>query len=85
MNHIEAIETDYIRPSRTVETILLTDIRNREMQKLVYVYNYEGKHFRIFGDVLELSNFLNGNEHQLLNDFSAVEEADNYLVNLTIN
>lgn len=45
MNTITLLETDYLRPNRTIESILLSDRRDK---KLVFVYNYEGVHFRLF-------------------------------------
>ena len=54
MNKIIPITTEYITPSRTIE--ILTLVRFEE-SKQVYVYNYEGKHFRIFESVVDLIQF----------------------------
>lgn len=54
MNTFHAIEVDYLRPSRTIETILLENDKDR---KILYVYNYEGWHFRVFNTVLDVVNF----------------------------
>lgn len=44
--------TDYITPSRTVETITVEG-----SNKYLYIYNYEGVHFRLFIGLLELTQF----------------------------
>ncbi len=35
MNNVEIIEVNYLRPNRTVETILLTDLSDSSRQKIV--------------------------------------------------
>jgi len=52
MNTIRNCHTDYITPSRTLETITIEGI-NRHL----YIYNYEGTHFRLFTGLLELIQF----------------------------
>ena len=44
--------TDYITPSRTLETITYGG-----SDKILYIYNYEGIHFRVFNGLLELAQF----------------------------
>lgn len=44
--------TEYITPSRTIETITFKENDNR-----LYIYNYDGTHFRLFREVLELIQF----------------------------
>ena len=44
--------TDYITPSRTLETI--TEMGSN---KYLYIYNYEGVHFRLFIGLLEIAQF----------------------------
>ncbi|HBG92832.1 MAG: hypothetical protein A2X54_06340 [Nitrospirae bacterium GWF2_44_13] len=69
MNSVEQIEESYLRSNRTVETILLTDLSNSSRQKIVYVYNYEGYHYRVFDNVIELTKFLNNNEFRILKEY----------------
>ena len=49
--------THYLRPSRTIETLLIT---NGKRQKTVYVYNYEGYHFRVFFSIQQITAFFDG-------------------------
>lgn len=64
MNRVEQIEASYLRSNRTIETILLTDLNDGSRQRIVYVYNYEGYHYRIFDDLIELTKFFNNNEFE---------------------
>ncbi|SRX76255.1 hypothetical protein [Aequorivita antarctica] len=46
------IYTDYITPSRTLETI-----SSEGSNEYLYIYNYEGIHYRLFIGLLELTEF----------------------------
>ena len=73
MNTINPIETQYLRASRTIETLFVANIN-----KVVYVYNYEGNHFRVFAELNDLIQFFQfGVEPKL--DFSSELELDNFL------
>ena len=75
MNDINQIDIIYLTSSRTIETLLIG-----HTQKSVYVYNYEGYHFRLFLELRELIQFLQlGKEPQL--EFSNDEDLDDYLLN----
>jgi len=54
MNKLITISTEYLRPSRTIEIINLV---RYEESRLVYVYNYEGTHYRVFFDLKSLIQF----------------------------
>jgi hypothetical protein len=69
MNSVKQIEVSYLRSNRTVETILLTDLSDSSCQKIVYVYNYEGYHYRVFDNLIELTKFLNNNEFRILKEY----------------
>ncbi|GAA4824159.1 hypothetical protein GCM10011365_04090 [Marinicella pacifica] len=45
MNNIKIKNTEYLRPSRTIETILVS---NKDLSNIFYVYNYEGVSYRVF-------------------------------------
>jgi len=78
MNTIETLQTNYLnRACRTIDTILLTN-EQKEM-KVVYMYNYEGIHYRIFENILELSKFLAGNEYTVLKEYSHDRWVDMFL------
>lgn len=85
MNNVEQIEENYLRSNRTIETILLTDLINSSRQKIVYVYNYEGYHYRIFDDLIELTKFLNNNEFRILKEYSKDYRANNFLKTYRFN
>ncbi|RDK88869.1 hypothetical protein C8D94_101746 [Marinirhabdus gelatinilytica] len=75
MNIINQIETHYLKPNRTVETIFIKNI-----DKMVYVYNYEGSHFRLFTNLIDLIGFFQfGMEPKL--DFSNELDLDDFLIN----
>lgn len=54
MNTFEAIHVEYLRSSRTIETVL---VLNKNLSQLFFIYNYEGYHFRVFTNHLDLINF----------------------------
>ena len=80
MNKYTAIDVSYLRPSRTLETILL---ENGNEQKIIYVYNYEGVHFRVFNFISDIVHFFN-NEFEPVINFDTEEELDSYLANLNL-
>lgn len=78
MNSIKTIQVDeIIYASRTLETILLTNTNNKE--KVVYLYNYDGLHFRIFENVIEVGNFFCGKNYQVLKEYSYERWVDKFL------
>lgn len=79
MNNIELLQTNYLRSNRTIDTVLLVDRKSKDRQTIVYVYNYEGYHFRIFADIFEISNFLMNEEYKIINDFDKEEDCYRYL------
>lgn len=85
MNSVDQVQVNYIRANITIETILLVDSVNLTKRKVVYVYNYEGYHYRIFENVIELSKFLYGEDYKLLKEYSTDTGVDNYLVALKLN
>ncbi|MDI1306254.1 MAG: hypothetical protein PSX42_15610 [bacterium] len=81
MNNYSQIEVSYLRPSRTVETILL---ENSSKKRIVYVYNYEGWHFRVFNNIIEVLDFFDDKFEPEIS-FEDEEELDKYLENLDLN
>lgn len=72
----QAVHVEYLTPSRTVETI---EIRNKDLIKKLYVYNYEGYSFRMFENEEALHSFFAiGLEPEL--HFSTEQELDDYLL-----
>jgi hypothetical protein len=69
---INQIDTHYLRPNRTIETLFVYDIN-----KMVYVYNFEGNHFRLFSTLIDLVHFFQfGIEPKL--DFSNEIDLDDF-------
>jgi hypothetical protein len=82
MNKYEAINVSYLRPSRTIETILLENGSKRE---ILYVYNYDGVYFRVFNFIIDILNFFqNETETDAEVSFETDEELNNYLANLDL-
>ncbi|WP_179021307.1 hypothetical protein [Winogradskyella forsetii] len=80
MNNLQTINTEYLRASRTIETILVS---NQETSDVFFVYNYEGYSFRLFENHFDLiSFFLNGNDSQF--HFSTESELDDFLSKVKI-
>ena len=75
MNTFTTIETSYITPSRTIETIFL---QNNSSTKVIYLYNYEGLHFRIFNTTIELVDFFT-NQIESSISFENEQALDQYL------
>jgi hypothetical protein len=81
MNNVPYIEVDYLRPSRTVETILL---ENSSKKRIVYVYNYEGWHFRVFNNIIQVLDFFDDKFEPEIS-FEDEQELGKYLENLDVN
>ncbi|OAB31465.1 hypothetical protein SAMN05444395_101540 [Flavobacterium fryxellicola] len=81
MNNYSAIEINYLRPSRTIETILL---ENSTQKRIVYVYNYEGWHFRVFNNILDILNFFD-NKFECEISFENERELGEYFENCNLN
>jgi hypothetical protein len=79
MNKIIPISTEYISPSRTIEILNLVRF---EESKLVYVYNFEGKHFRIFDSLAGLVQFFESGEEPIAS-FDLEQKLDIYLENVS--
>lgn len=75
MNNIISVSTEYLRPSRTIEILNLVRF---EDSKLVYVYNYEGKQFRLFDSLEGIIGFFESGIEALYS-FDSEDELDNFL------
>ncbi|MGV3597483.1 MAG: hypothetical protein ACO1PI_06400 [Bacteroidota bacterium] len=78
MNTFKVIEVDYLRPNKTIETIFVSS-KEKNSNKILYVYNFEGVYFRLFENILDLFFFLADKSCNMLKEFSSDEELDNYL------
>lgn len=80
MNIFQAIEVVYIRPSQTIETIL---VETKTDSKVLYVYNYEGWHFRVFNTILDVINFFDDKFEPEI-QFEDEQELEDYLANYNL-
>lgn len=84
MNTFQIIDTDYIRSSRTIETILVRNNSNNKFQKVFFIYNYEGYSFRVFDSHSKLIDFfINQKESDI--HFKNEKELDFFLANVNLN
>ena len=75
MNKILLLVTEYLTASRSIEVLTLI---NQKESKLIYIYNYEGTHFRFFESILSLIAFFEqGIEPEV--SFLTEQELDNFL------
>ncbi len=81
MNNYQTIDVSYIRPSRTIETVL---VKNITKERVLYVYNFEGWHFRVFNNIIDIINFFD-NKFEPKISFEGDNELDNYLENLNLD
>lgn len=81
MNTLYNIETHYVTNSRTIETILLSCQKANSVERIeriFYVYNYEGYSFTFFSSVVFLMDFFNGEGGNYIH-FEKEEELDAFL------
>ena len=75
---MEVIEIYYLRSSRTLEVVLLENLNRK---KLLFVYNYECYHFRVFDDMIDIISFFQGCYHPKI-EFDDERQLDHYLKNI---
>ncbi|HUH29433.1 hypothetical protein [Gelidibacter sp.] len=54
MNTFKAVHTEYLKPSRTIETVLVS---KENLSQVYFIYNYEGNSFSVFENHLDLILF----------------------------
>ena len=87
MNTFHCIETHYVTNSRTIETILLSCEKVDSVEKIeriFYVYNYDGYSFTFFSSVISLMDFFNGEGEDYIH-FETEEELDAFLSKIDLN
>lgn len=77
MNDINILKTIEIRASRTLD-ILSISLKNK--QKLLFLYNYEGIHYRLFFCKTEVRKFFKCENATFL-EFEDDDTLDFYLLN----
>ena len=81
MNNYIAIDVTYIRPSITIETVLL---KNEDKERILYIYNYEGWHFRIFNSITDIMDFFDDKFEPKIS-FECEKKLDKYLESIILN
>lgn len=77
MNSIKILKTIEISTSRTLDILL---VFSKKQRKVLYTYNYEGIHYRLFDCKKEVWKFLNCEDAVFL-EFIDDESLDDYLLN----
>lgn len=80
MNTFQSLNTEYLSPSRTIDTILVS---NNKQERVLFIYNYEGYSFRVFSSHLGLINFFM-NQAESDFHFETEVELDNFLYKVQI-
>lgn len=75
MNSYYTIDVTYLRPSRTIETILL---ENEKYKTIVYLFNRDGIYYYYFNTILQLIQYFDG-VFECKMVFESEEELGDYL------
>lgn len=81
MNAFQTINTEYLRASRTLETVIVS---KENKIKVLFIYNYEGNSYRVFENHLGLINFFYNNGESDFH-FNTEFELDTFLSNVNIS
>lgn len=80
MNTFTSTYIEYLRASRTIETVLVS---NKCSSQVFFIYDYEGNSFRIFKNKLDLINFFEDNAECDFT-FGTEDEVDGFLATVKI-
>lgn len=83
MNTYTAISSDYLKASRTIETVWVQH-EETKAGKLFFIYNYEGYSYRVFATVLALLDFFQNDTKEDFH-FSTEKELDGFLSTVEIS
>lgn len=75
MNSFNSLDIEYLRPSRTIESVIVS---NRVNSLIFFVYNYEGTSYRVFKNYFKLANFFK-DKNEADYHFDTEEELDEFL------
>lgn len=81
MNLINCTHIEYLKKTRTIETI---EVKSKAGRKIIYIYNHEGIHYSCFESIQELVHFFNGKFEAPLS-FDDEMELDSYLKEIDLN
>ncbi|MGB3607910.1 MAG: hypothetical protein WA775_06060 [Psychroserpens sp.] len=80
MNILKTISTEYLRASRTLETVLISD---ENISDVFFIYNYEGVSYRVFKTQWDLIDFFRDNTENYLH-FKTENEVDDFLAEVKL-
>tara|TARA_B110001469_G_scaffold40121_1_gene39746 strand:+ start:2047 stop:2295 length:249 start_codon:yes stop_codon:yes gene_type:complete len=75
MNEFKTILTEYLSPSRTLETVVVS---NKNSQNVFSIYNYKGNSFRVFKNQMNLMYFFQDKAESYFH-FCTETELDSFL------
>jgi hypothetical protein len=79
MISINCTQTLCIRyANRTIETIEI--LNDNILSRTFWIYNYEGKHFRVFDDENKLDLFLKSHHDHSIAEFESETAMENFLI-----
>lgn len=87
MNTFYIVETHYVTSSRTIETVLLSCQKANSVERIeriFYVYNYEGYLFTFFRSIVSLMDFFNGEGEDNIH-FETEDELDAFLSGIDLS
>lgn len=80
-NKISCIEVIYLdRASRSLEKIKVLTLKGSK--KTLYIYNFEGIHFRVFDAKQSVKEFFSHRNTNCLIEFQSEVDLDNYLLDI---
>lgn len=80
MNSIINIREIYLRSSRTIEKVLVSNIKSK---KIFYVYNYEGYSYRVFENLSSIKAFFDKNIETKVH-FNNEEQIETFFLEVNI-
>jgi hypothetical protein len=81
-NLVKLIGTDYFFGDRSIDIYLLVNKLSYNKTKIVYVYNYNCYHFRLFTNTIDMVQFFNTWDREYALDFFTLDSVIDYLENL---
>ncbi len=82
-NTVKLIGTDYFFGDRSIDIYLLNSKLSYNKTKVVYIYNYNCYHFRLFTNTIDMLQFFNTWDSEYALDFFSEDNAFEYLENLS--
>ena len=81
-NSILLVDTDYFFGDRSIDIYLVKSLLMYYKTKIVYIYNYNSYHFRLFIRTIDMMRFFEGDENVVPLEFDNMVSAYEYLENL---